>query len=220
MTSSSTPMVKFWTDEEPHGFPFTTQAQPLRILYFDLETRVPLEELGGSWARVKMEGGVSMMVVWDDLAGAPLFFDDHDLEAAAKTLEGADLVVSFNGRYFDVPLLEQHLGRSIQLKEHWDLFHDVEQALRARGEGFRGYGLGAICERTIGKSKTGSGKDAPHLARTGKWAELVSYTLSDVLLCRDLATHIRENGSIVDKNGENLTVEVPFWLQLTRGAEK
>lgn len=188
------------------------ESPPLHICYFDLEIRRTVEECGG-WDEVKKTGGVSMLCIWDSLAERPFFYDDHTLAEAADHLERAKVAVSFNGAWFDIPLLQNHLDRAIQITEHIDLFAIVRNSLGDNGKGFRGHGLDALARNTLGKGKTGIGEAAPLLGKAGHWAELTNYCLSDVLLTRDLSDFIRKEGYVIDASGERLAVRVPEWFK-------
>lgn len=217
MTSTPTNHGKFWT-EDHHGYPPSIVSASRSIphtLYFDLEVRRGPDEFGGDWNRVRQEGGVSILCIWDDQEGRPYFYDDHTLAEAAERLCAADLVVSFNGTWFDVPLIENHLLRSLPIKEHLDLFALVKSALDRTGKSFKGHGLGALSSQTLGKDKNGVAEHAPVLSNTGHWGELVNYCLEDVLLTRDLGHFIAREGYVIDKDGERLLLSVPDWYRQT-----
>lgn len=210
---------RFWTDqyEEIHasGLPsqIVVETRPdLHVCYFDLEIRRSVESCGG-WDAVKKTGGVSMLCIWDSRASRPFFYDDSSLADAVEHLERANVVVSFNGAWFDIPLIQNHLGRNARLVEHVDVFSLVRRQLEAEGKSWKGHGLDALCRSTLGEGKSGSGEHAPLLAAEGKWAELVNYCLSDVLLTRDLCEFIRKKGFVIDKDGEELRLEVPAWFR-------
>jgi DEAD/DEAH box helicase domain-containing protein len=220
---------RFWTDhyEEvlrtPGDGTYTLTREPAQTsapnqpgphtLFFDLEIRRSLEEMGNDWDNVRRGGGVSVLCIWDDQAGRPFFYDDHTLSDAASHLESADVVVGFNSAWFDLPLVCNHLDRNVLVKEHLDLFAIIKSALAREGKSWKGHGLDAVCSATIGRGKTGHGAHAPDLAREGRWAELTNYCLSDVLLTRDLALFIQKNGFILDRDGDKLALETPDWFK-------
>jgi hypothetical protein len=109
--------------------------------------------------------------------------------------------------------MENHLRRHIGLNEHLDIFALVKSGLDRVGKSFKGHGLDALANATIGRGKTGSGSRAPELARIGRWAELTNYCLEDVLLTRDLGHFIAKEGYIIDRDAEQLTLHVPDWFR-------
>jgi len=220
-STTTTPVnhARFWTDyhDEIRFRPAASSVIP-HTLYFDLEVRRGPEDFGGDWERVRREGGVSVLCIWDEREARPYFYDDHTLAEAADHLSRADLVVSFNGAWFDVPLIENHLGRHLQINEHLDLFALVKGGLDRRGKSFKGHGLDALSSATLGRGKTGKASRAPELAATGHMAELTNYCMEDVLLTRDLGHFIAKEGYVIDKDGEQLPLHVPNWYRQTSPA--
>ena len=216
MTTTPINHARFWTDyhDELSNVRLAPSASPTipHTLYFDLEVRRGPDEFGGDWNRVRQEGGVSVLCIWDEKEARPYFYDDHTLSEAADRLSNADLVVSFNGQWFDVPLIENHLLRNLGIREHLDLFSVVKHGLEAAGKSWKGHGLDALASQTLGRGKTGKSAQAPELARTGRWADLVNYCLEDVLLTRDLGHFIAREGYVIDKDGERLLLSVPPWF--------
>ena len=220
---------RFWTDhyeeivqvpESPttnpvvFSTPTVTNRPALHVLYFDLEIRRSLEEMGDSWDNVKQGGGVSALVIWDEVAGRPYFYDDHTLLEAAQHLERADVVVGFNSAWFDLPLIVQHLDKHVSVKEHLDIFSLVKSALARENKSWKGHGLDALCMGTIGRGKSGHGAQAPGLAKHGRFAELFNYCLDDVLLTRELAKFAAKNGFVIDRDGDKLALDIPDWFVL------
>lgn len=197
----------------PAGFPRPPHETSLRYVYFDLEIKNSIEECGG-WAGAIHRGGVAVLCVWDSRDENPVFYDETNLEAGCRHLEEADVVVSFNGAVFDVPLLEAHTRRKLVLKEHVDVFALAKRALERMGKGWKGQGLGPLSEKTTGRTKIGMGSHAPTLVREQKWADLYNYCLRDVILTRDLLTFARRNGYILDAEGEELLLDIPIWMKL------
>lgn len=127
-------------------------------------------------------------------------------------LESAPVVVSFNGKGYDVPVLENLLGRKLALRQHVDLF---EMIVQSTGE-LRGYGLESVCQRTLGRGKMGKGVMAAKLYEAGLRGgdegvaatfELIGYCGGDVRLTRDLLQFIRTNRFICGPHGlVNLTL--------------
>jgi hypothetical protein len=215
MTSTPINYNRFWTDHHDDHYPIhlARASQTPHTLYFDLEVRRGPDEFGGDWERVRKEGGVSVLCIWDEKDGRPYFYDDHNLALGAEKLSSCDLAVSFNGAWFDIPLLENHLYQNLPICEHLDLFALVKSGLERSGKSWKGHGLNAICERTLGRGKNGTSAHAPQLAHEGKWAELFSYCLEDCLLTRDLGHFIAREGYVIDKDGERLLLSVPDWFR-------
>ena len=193
-----------------------------RICYFDLETRKLASELSDDkkegWRRLCAgEGGISALCIYDTLQEWPYFYDDYTVQDAAAHLESADIVVGFRSDKFDRLVVEGILRRKLALKEHYDIFEMVKDALgvrkMVRGENT----LDAICKRTLGKGKTGDGTHAPSLALENRWGQLFNYCCQDVKLARDLFEYIRTEGGVIGPGMQFLPVILPEYLRREDG---
>jgi DEAD/DEAH box helicase domain-containing protein len=177
---------------------------------FDLETRKLAQDVGG-WPALKSgEGGISCVSCWNSSSGRPHFFDENTLQECAALLESADVVCSFNGIDFDVPVIEGILGRKLKLGHHIDLLQLVWEALYPVKR--RGNSLDAIAKRTLGRGKTGDGAHAPALYDQGRFAELFDYCLDDVILTMDVLRFAQEHGGVIGLDGELLQLDIPEYF--------
>lgn len=188
----------------------------MHSLTLDLETRRLARDLGeGSegWRALRHGyGGASAIVIWDSSSGRPFLFDDHCVHDAVDLIEKNDLLLTFNGVGFDVPVLEGLSHNHIRIKYHLDLLQLIWGALVIVGR-TKGYSLDDVAYRTLGHGKTGDGKDAPALAEEGRFGELFQYCLDDVVLTRDLFRFAQEHGGIIDVNGDVLPLDLPAWFK-------
>jgi hypothetical protein len=177
------------------------------VVTFDIEIEKMVEDLPGGWEDAKRGlAGVASGVAYDSASGRYHLYDGHTLDSLGDHLEDADLVVSFNGRGFDVPALSGVLGRRLHLPRHYDLLKEIWDVA---GRFYKGWKLHDVCMRTLGVGKTGHGEHAPVLAQQGRWAELFDYNLHDVWLTRELYNHVLKHGFVVDPDGEALELEAP-----------
>jgi predicted PolB exonuclease-like 3'-5' exonuclease len=180
----------------------------MRIVTFDLEIEKPIPVRKGKpdWPAAKRgECGMSCCVLYDNETERYHIYDMGTIDECLAHLNSADLIVSWNGREFDVPVLEALSGHMI-LSKHCDLLAMLWQRM---GGHRKGYKLDDVATRTLGHGKDGSGESAPKLAASGRWAELHTYCICDVALTRELFNHVQEYGSIEDTDGNALTLELP-----------
>lgn len=197
-----------------------------RILVFDIETRVDLfakypdldeEEV---WERMRRgEAGVGVIAIWDSVENWTYFFDDTEIDLAAAYLESADVVVGFYSKGFDLPVVESLVGRKLALRNHVDLLEDVWAALRTRDPfgRMKGYKLGDLSMRCLGRGKLEKGEHAPLLFQQGKHARAFRYCADDVRLTRDVLLYMLEHGGVIDAGGHFLSVSLPPMLSALRG---
>ena len=183
------------------------------IVTFDLEIEKSVDEVGGWDGARQGKAGMSCCVT-SSIEASPGDFcsratkinlwDRHTMEGLVALLETADTIVSFNGIGFDLPVISALYGREVKPKKHFDILAQIWTALR--GKKYKGWGLDPVCQRTIGRGKTGSGEHAPILWMQGRYAEVFDYCLRDVELTEDLYFHIMEVGSIKGPEGEELEI--------------
>jgi len=188
----------------------------MKTTFFDLETRALAADYDNGWPEFIHDGGggISALIAIeseepykdsfpfrpDERVG---IFDDHSILGAAESLEHSDRVVSWNGRRFDVPIIQKHLKRDLELKEHCDL---MQMLRKVTGKNWK---LNDIGEATLGRGKTEDALMAPEMARRGHYGKLFSYCLSDVELLRDIYYAIL-NGCVVLPDGREITKEEIF----------
>lgn len=177
------------------------------FLTFDLETAKLAQDVGG-WEQLKGPNGGGLSCACTIATGngqdVARVWDQWTREALANYIENfPGTLVTFNGMNFDLPLLSAQVGRPIIHPHHVDLLQVVWEALgKKRG----GYGLGPICERTLGRGKTGDGIHASELFREGRHGELIQYCLDDCYLTRDLYLHIWRHGTIIGVDGDEISL--------------
>lgn len=193
----------------------------MRTLVFDLETRLGPqdlhpedEELG--WAALREgKGGISALVIYDYEEDWVYLYDDKSILTAAKHLESADLIVSYYGSKFDVPVIEGILDRKLRIKTHLDLSVELMRESAKRGNiGRKGdFTLNSVCVRTFGKGKNGQGSHVNTLVKEGKYGELFNYCAHDVLLTRQLFDYICQHNGVQGLNNTFLPIPLPEWIK-------
>jgi len=193
--------------------------------FFDLETRALAADYDNGWPEFMHDGGggISALVAITDRTAIGTMdprhesrvelFDDHSILPAAECLEQANRVVSWNGRRFDVPIINtcmmsQNLVHGIpmkelELKEHYDL---MQMLRKVTGKNWK---LDDVAQATLGRGKTEDPTMAPEMARKGEFGRLFSYCLGDVELLRDIYYEIL-NGCVVLPDGREITKEELF----------
>lgn len=165
------------------------------ILVLDLETQKSFDEVGGRenlhLLRVSVAGLYSYQ---QDLF---LTYTEWETPSMRGLLEEADLIVGFNLKRFDYPVLEPYLKRNLKTLPTLDIMEDVQRALGHR------LSLDTLVRATLGEGKTGHGLDAIRYFREGEMEKLKQYCLADVRLTRDLYEYGKQHGRLLfEKNNE------------------
>ena len=192
----------------------------MRFMFFDLETRKHAEDLCPQdvdlgWDRLRRgEGGVSCLALYDSQDRWVHFYDDFTIQAAARHLELADVLVGYSSDGFDVPCVEGLVGRKLALRNHVDLYQEIAAAGAQRGlVGSKGdCTLDRISRKNLGRGKINHGGNAKELALQGRWAQLFNYCADDVYLTKKLFEYACEHGGLHVMT-TFMTLDLPEWLR-------
>ncbi|MEK9177747.1 MAG: ribonuclease H-like domain-containing protein, partial [Patescibacteria group bacterium] len=113
-------------------------------------------------------------------------------------LEQADLLITFNGEHFDIPILNKYYSGDLSKIKHIDLLKEVKQTLGRRLK------LDTIASATLGTNKTGSGMDAIEWWRSGEIDKIIKYCIDDVRITKELYDYARANGHLKFKDNGTL----------------
>ncbi len=176
----------------------------MRVITFDIEIAKPIDSLTHGWEDAKKGlAGIASVVLYDTGTHRYHLYDDVTIGDCVAHLNQAELLVGFNNREFDTPAIEGYTKLKITPNQY-----DILQAVwHAIGKKHKGYGLGPICERTLGLRKSGDGESAPRLLHQHRYAELFDYNLNDVYLTHTLFEHIMEFGYVIGTEGQKIILE-------------
>ena len=178
-------------------------AQPINIVYFDLETQRTANDVGG-WDK-KSSMGISLGVTYSTGSNSYEIFSEKRVSDLVDLLTKADLVVGYNSRRFDYEVL---MGYTILDLPHQlptlDLLEVVEQAAGHR------LSLDTIAQATLGVGKTGDGLDAIRWWREGKMMEIAEYCCFDVKVTKMVHEYAMQHGELhyMDRFGRKQTLKV------------
>ncbi|MDA9101184.1 ribonuclease H-like domain-containing protein [Omnitrophica bacterium] len=158
-----------------------------RIIVLDLETQKSFKEVG----RSKLEKlKVSVVGIHDSVMKDYMTYDEQDLMDLEKHLQKADLIVGFNIRRFDLPVLAPYLFMPVDQFPVLDLLDDIEAARGHRAS------LDSVAAPTLKQRKSGSGTEALVLFKQKRFDELKKYCLQDVKLTKEVYEYGCEHGSV------------------------
>ena len=136
--------------------------------------------------------------------GTMVTYTDSNLDKLPDLLRAADVVVTWNGKRYDLPVLE-HLCGKLEIRDHCDLMLDCKAVLGWRPK------LEYAAKATLGRGKSGQGDMAPDMFARGDWGKLVTYCAQDVALTRDLYLFAKQHGYLLTHSKSS---EVPVVVQL------
>lgn len=161
---------------------------PQNIIVFDIETKHSFEEVGGRNNFEKL--GISVLGVFDYNSGQFAIYEEGELHHFAERLQKKPLLVGFNSRRFDTPILQTYIKFDLRKLPQLDIMEELTRTLGHR------VSLDSVAEATLGKGKSGSGLDALRFYREGHMEELKKYCLDDVRITRDIYEYGATKGEL------------------------
>lgn len=180
-------------------------------LVLDLETQKTFDEVGrNNLHKLK----VSVVGVYDYLTDEYHVYEEAEIHVLEERLRTCELLIGFNIRRFDLPVLEPYLFTSIEGFTVLDLMEEIEKVRGHR------VGLHSVAQATLGITKTGEGWNAVRLYEQGRMEELKKYCLNDVRLTKEIYDYgLRENRVYFISNRDWKKYEIPIaWNEI--GAAK
>jgi len=156
--------------------------------------------------------GISVICAYDYIEDRPrIFLEDtfQEFEQLARNC----LVVGFNSESFDDKVCA---ANAICVKTGYDI---LRECYKAKGllpypkkfdDRYKGYGLNALAQATLGMQKTGYGAKAPIDWQKGRRGSVIDYCMNDVMLIKKLFDQILAGLALIDPiNKKNLFLERP-----------
>ncbi|MFH0800111.1 MAG: ribonuclease H-like domain-containing protein [Pseudomonadota bacterium] len=159
------------------------------IIVFDIETKRSFDEVGGRDNFAEL--GISVLGSFDYAAGEFIVYEEGELALFAERLQKKPLLVGFNSRRFDTPILQKHVQFDLKNLPQLDIMEEMTKVLGHR------VSLESVAQATLGLGKSGSGLDAIRYYREGRIAELKKYCLDDVRITRDIFEYGASHGELL-----------------------
>lgn len=150
----------------------------MNTIILDLETKFTFDEVGG---REKHEAlGISVAGVFDYRTGKYEAIEEKNLAKLEERLSQRPLVVGFNIRRFDMPVLKPYMHFDPNTLPMLDIMEEIQNVVGHR------VSLESVAQATIGSGKSGDGLDAIRYFRNGEIDKLKKYCLDDVRVTREV----------------------------------
>ncbi len=181
----------------------------MRKVVFDIETKNLFQDVGSN---NPADLDISVVGLYDYETGKYSSFLQEEFDEMWKIINKADLLITFNGEYFDIPLLNKYYAKAgfgdLKKIRSLDLFKEVKQTSG------RWLKLDKIAEGTFGINKIGDGLDAVKWWRTGEIEKIKKYCLEDVKITKDVYEFALKNKKIMYKEGpfvKEIKLETKHW---------
>ncbi len=163
----------------------------MRKITFDIETRNIFSEVNSNDPTAL---DISVVCIHDSLTDSYSSYLQEDFPKLWPLLEQADMLITFNGDHFDIPLLNKYYSGDLSKIKSLDLLVEVKNSLGRRIK------LDTIAEATLGANKSGHGLQAVEWWKTGEIDKIIKYCIEDVKITKQLYDYALANGKLKYKD--------------------
>lgn len=182
----------------------------MRKVVFDIETKNIFQDVG---SRNPEDLDISVVGLYDYDSNEYLSFTQEEFGKMWPYFQNAELLITFNGIYFDVPLLNKYYKKAglgdLNQTKHTDIFKEVKQTSG------RWLKLDKIASGTFGVNKSGDGFEAVKWWREGKVDMIRKYCIDDVKITKDVFDFAVKNKKLMYKEGpfvKEIKLDVKHWI--------
>lgn len=184
----------------------------MKKVVFDIETSNIFQEVGSN---NPADLSISVVGLYDYSTDSYQTFLVEEFGSLWPILENADMLITFNGDHFDIPLLDKYYSGSLFKIKSLDILKEMQKSAGRRMK------LDQIAEGTLGINKSGHGLDAIKWWREGEVEKVKKYCLDDVKITKDIYEYALQNGKLIFKEGSNLNtvkLDTTDWEKLPEAA--
>ncbi len=163
----------------------------MRKIIFDIETRNLFQDVGSTDSTAL---DISVVCLYDSHTDSYSSYLQEDFPKLWPIIEQADMLITFNGDHFDIPLLNKYYSGDLTKIKSLDLLVEVKKSLGRRIK------LDTIAEATLGIKKSGNGLEAVTWWKEGKIDQIIKYCLDDVKITKDVYDYAIKNNKLKYKD--------------------
>ncbi len=180
----------------------------MRKITLDLETKNMFADVGSNDPTAL---DISVVCIHDSLDDSYKSFTEANLKDLWPILEQSDMMITWNGDHFDIPLLNKYYAGDLSKIKSLDLMKEVVNVLGRRLK------LDTVAAATLGKNKSGNGLEAIEWWLSGEIDKIIKYCIDDVRLTKEIYDYAiansslkyRDNGTIKEVKLDTTSWEVP-----------
>jgi len=168
----------------------------MKKVVLDIETRNIFQDVG---SRNPVDLDISLVGLYDYETNSYHSFLQEEFENMWEILEKTDLIVTYNGDHFDIPILNKYYKRD----GRGDLttIRSLDVMKEVKNSSGRWPKLDQIAEGTLKVNKTGTGLEALNWWKAGEIEKIREYCLNDVRITKDVYEYALKNKKLLFKEG-------------------
>ena len=181
----------------------------MRKIVFDIETRNIFQDIGSN---DPADLDISIVGVYYYETNKYLSFAQEEFDQMWLLFQKADILVTFAGEHFDIPLLNKYYKKvglgDLSKTRSLDLLKEIKTQYGRRMK------LDQIAEGTFGINKTGNGLEAVAWWRNGEVEKIRKYCLDDVRVTKDIYEFALKNKKLMFKEGlfvKEIKLDTKHW---------
>lgn len=181
----------------------------MRKIVFDIETKNIFQDVG---SRDPVDLDISIVGIYDYETNKYQSFLEEEFDKMWDLVKNADQLITFNGDYFDIPLLNKYYKKAghgdLKDKKSLDIFREIKNTSG------RWLKLDKVASGTFGINKIGDGLEAVVWWRKGEIDKIRKYCLDDVKLTKDIYEFAMKNKKIIYKEGpftKEIKLDTKHW---------
>jgi DEAD/DEAH box helicase domain-containing protein len=165
----------------------------MRKIVLDIETRNLFQDVG---TNNPADLDISVVCIYDYERDMHQSFLQEDFGRLWPILEGADMLITYNGDHFDIPLLDKYYPGDLTKIKSLDLLKEIKNSLGRRIK------LDTVAEATLGRNKSGHGLEAITWWKNGEIDKIVKYCTEDVRITKEVYDYALTHGLLKYKDGQ------------------
>ena len=167
----------------------------MKKVVFDIETSNIFQEVGSN---NPADLNISVVGLYDYHTQEYKTFVQEEFSKMWPIFELADILITFNGDHFDIPLLNKYYVGDLTKIKSVDILREMQKSAGRRMK------LDQIAEGTLNINKSGNGLEAIRWWRDGEIEKVKKYCLDDVKITKDIYEYALKNNKLIFKEGQNL----------------
>lgn len=149
----------------------------MKKIIFDIETKNTFSDVQSD---NPVDLDISVLSLYDSESKKYYSFLEEEFSEMWSFFEKADLLVTFNGIYFDLPILQKYCSFDLKKINHLDIFVEVRKKTNKK------IGLNNIATTTLKIAKSANGLDAVAWWNSGEIEKIKKYCEQDVKVTKDV----------------------------------
>ena len=181
----------------------------MKKIVFDIETKNIFQDVGSN---DPVDLDISLVGLYDYETNSYSSFLQEEFDGLWEVLKKADMLITFNGDHFDIPLLNKYYKKAGQGDltkiRSLDLLKEIKNCYGRRMK------LDQIAQGTFGLGKSGDGLEAVAWWRNGEIEKIRKYCLDDVRITKDVYEYALKNKKLIFKEGpfmKEIKLDVKHW---------